>query len=334
MPARALRGVNLGAWLVLEKWMTPSVFAGTDAGDEWSLSQTPGARDKIERHRQSFISEADFAWIKTHGLDAVRLPLGHWTLEEKAPYFSGARHVDDAFEWARKYDLQVLIDLHGAPGSQNGWDHSGHAGPLDWPQPENVAATVRALEIIAERYGNHPNLWGLEALNEPRWDVPLDTLKAFYQTAYARVRAQMPDDRAFVMHDGFRPFEWGGFMDGDGFQNVVLDTHIYQAYTEEDRKRSPSDQVRRALDRAREVEKIGAQKWPIVGEWSNAIAWDAVKELAPLQRELLTRGYGAAQIMSYERAHGWFYWSLKTENPGEWNFRAMVERGFLPSNFA
>ena len=29
-----LRGVNLGGWLVLEKWMTPSLFDGTAAADE------------------------------------------------------------------------------------------------------------------------------------------------------------------------------------------------------------------------------------------------------------------------------------------------------------
>ena len=333
-PSRAVRGVNLGAWLVLEKWMTPSLFEGVEAGDEWSFSQLPGARAKLEAHRDNFVTEKDFAWIKSRGLDAVRLPIGYWTLEENAPYISGARHVDDAMKWASRHDLQVLIDLHGAPGSQNGFDHSGRAGELNWTQPANIAATVRALEIIAERYGNHPNLWGIECLNEPRWDVPLETLQAFYLAAYPRVRKHLPGDRAFVMHDGFRPFDWKGFMGGPEFNNAVLDTHIYQAYTDDDRKRSPQDHVIKAYDRARELGEIENQKWAIVGEWSNAIAWDAVKNLPPLQRELITRGYGAAQLSSYETSHGWFYWSLKTEGAGEWNFMDMVERGLLPANFA
>ena len=29
-----LRGVNLGSWLVLEKWMVPSLFEGLAATDE------------------------------------------------------------------------------------------------------------------------------------------------------------------------------------------------------------------------------------------------------------------------------------------------------------
>ena len=123
-------------------------------------------------------------------------------------------------------------------------------------------------------------------------------------------------------------------MEGPEFENVVLDTHIYQAYTDDDRKRSPADHVIKAYDRARELKEMGAQKWVIVGEWSDAIAWDAVKNLSPLQRELITRGYGAAQLSSYETSHGWFYWSLKTEGQGEWNFMDLVERGLMPENFA
>lgn len=33
-----IKGVNLGNWLVLEKWMSPGLFAGTEAEDETQLS--------------------------------------------------------------------------------------------------------------------------------------------------------------------------------------------------------------------------------------------------------------------------------------------------------
>ena len=29
-----IKGVNLGNWLVLEKWMSPELFEGTEAEDE------------------------------------------------------------------------------------------------------------------------------------------------------------------------------------------------------------------------------------------------------------------------------------------------------------
>ena len=58
-----LRGVNLGGWLVLERWMTPRLFAGTDAKDEYSFMQTPDAKEKINKHRDTFITEDDFRWL-------------------------------------------------------------------------------------------------------------------------------------------------------------------------------------------------------------------------------------------------------------------------------
>ena len=32
-----IKGVNLGNWLVLEKWMSPALFDGTTADDEYYL---------------------------------------------------------------------------------------------------------------------------------------------------------------------------------------------------------------------------------------------------------------------------------------------------------
>jgi aryl-phospho-beta-D-glucosidase BglC (GH1 family) len=35
------------------------------------------------------------------------------------------KYVNFALDMAEKYELDILVDLHGAPGSQNGQDHSG-----------------------------------------------------------------------------------------------------------------------------------------------------------------------------------------------------------------
>ena len=80
-----LRGVNLGSWLVLEKWMVPDVFRGTKAPDEYSLCLALGsqAKDRLNRHRETFITAADFRWIKDCGLNTVRLPVGYWALRRR-----------------------------------------------------------------------------------------------------------------------------------------------------------------------------------------------------------------------------------------------------------
>ena len=40
-----LRGTNLGNWLVLEKWMQPAMFAGTDAEDEAGMDDGDSDED-------------------------------------------------------------------------------------------------------------------------------------------------------------------------------------------------------------------------------------------------------------------------------------------------
>ena len=49
-----VKGVNLGNWLVLEKWMSPALFEGTTAEDEYYLprqlsKEVYEARIKIHR---------------------------------------------------------------------------------------------------------------------------------------------------------------------------------------------------------------------------------------------------------------------------------------------
>jgi glucan 1,3-beta-glucosidase len=50
-----IKGVNLGNWLVLEKWMSPEFFDGTTAEDETHLCKELSDVAKTERlkvHRQ------------------------------------------------------------------------------------------------------------------------------------------------------------------------------------------------------------------------------------------------------------------------------------------
>jgi glucan 1,3-beta-glucosidase len=154
-----LRGVNLGGWLVLEKWMTPSLFDATDAVDEYTFMSTPDAAARLQSHRETFITESDMAWIAEQGLDLVRLPVGHWVLGGDEPYLGAAGLLDAAMDWAATYELAVLLDLHAASGSQNGQDHSGRVGPRRWYRERSHREhTHAALAALATRYANHPTL--------------------------------------------------------------------------------------------------------------------------------------------------------------------------------
>ncbi|HVU27557.1 MAG TPA: glycoside hydrolase family 5 protein [Verrucomicrobiae bacterium] len=332
-----LRGVNLGGWLVLEKWMVPSVYRGTDAEDEYSLCLKLGdaAAARLNKHRETFITAEDFRWIKEHGLNAVRLPVGYWALEAPKPYVSSDRFIDFALEQAQRNDLKLLLDLHGAPGSQNGWDHSGRSGEIGWDKdPDNIKETVRVLETFAQKYGNHPALFGIELLNEPRDVIPVEILKNFYQEAYAAIRKYANPNVAVVFHDSFRAMAWKDFMKPPEYANVLIDTHLYQSFSEADRRRNAQEQIIFALNRKSALDKMQQEELPtFVGEWSLALPNRSLDDLSAFQGDLVNNAYADAQLLSFESTRGWFFWSYKLEHDSEWNFRHCVNRNWLPETF-
>ena len=252
-----IKGVNLGNWLVLEKWMSPRLFDGTTAEDEYYLPRqlsrdTYEARIKV--HRSEYISERDFATIKRLGLDAVRIPLPYFIFGDREPFIGCIGELDKAFAWAEKYGIKVLIDLHTAPLSQNGFDNGGICGVCKWSQtPEEVTFVLNVLEKLAKRYGQRESLWGIEPINEPitepMWsamNIParypavdrelaegsapntLEFLRQFYTDAYNRIRPHIRDGAFVVFHDGFQLNVWKDFLTQKKFQDhVVLDTHQY-----------------------------------------------------------------------------------------------------------
>ncbi len=332
-PTQTVRGVNLGGWLLLEKWIAPGVFDGIQSPDELRFSLDDGGAARLREHRESFITESDFRWIAERGLDAIRLPVGYWILEGDQSYVAAPDILDRAFVWAQKYGLGVLLDLHGAPGSQNGRDHSGRNGPLEWTSAANIARTIEVLDAFARRYGRHPSLIGLGLLNEPSVHLPLDVITEFSTRASAQIRPHLAPDVAIVMHDAFRPLEWRAFAE-TAPANTLLDAHLYQCYSDADKKRDFNQHVARAaIDRAQLLEEMQKQLPAIVGEWSLCLRGSGVDENGAFARELGYRAYAAAQLLSYERSRGWFFWTYKTESRPEWSLRDCVERGWMPDSF-
>ncbi|MDO4305548.1 MAG: cellulase family glycosylhydrolase [Eubacteriales bacterium] len=256
-----VKGVNLGNWLVLEKWMSPALFEGTTAEDEYYLP-TQLSREvyeaRIKVHRSEYITERDFGRIKAMGMEAVRIPVPYFIFGDREPFIGCIGELDKAFNWAEKYGLRILIDLHTAPDSQNGFDNGGICGVCKWSQePEEVEFELSVLERLAKRYGTREGLWGIEVINEPvledMWEcanVPerypaVDTKKAegsrgntvefirqFYLDAYDRLRKFLPEEKYVVIHDAFHLKMWKDFMREDKYKNVVLDTHQYLTVAE------------------------------------------------------------------------------------------------------
>ena len=357
-----LRGVNLGGWLVLEKWITPSLFAGLKAVDETSYCVELGeaeATRRLHHHWNTFITRDDFVWLERAGINAVRLPLGHWLFGKDYPEhrsYKGLRYpfvvggldiVDQVFQWAEEFGLRVVLDLHAAPGCQNGFDNGGIKGVCEWHTNEDfINYSLDVLERLAQRYAEHPALHGIEVLNEPRWDIPTDLLKRYNSDAYQQIRRHCPPERVTVVfHDGFRNFrEYAGFLQEPQFRNVAIDIHRYQCFARDDIDLDIFGHIRKsAVDLRNEADEIIRESGYQVycGEWSLGLdskvvsIWaegpfnHALEAMDEFQMAAAYRGYASAQLLTFEQYAGWFFWTYRTETTPEWSYRNCVDQGFI-----
>lgn len=258
-----LQGVNAGGHLIVEKWMTPELFEDCDAEDQWTLDQTDGAREKLEKHWDTYFTKDDFQAMKDWGLNAVRIPIGFWAYDnDDTPYLKGAdKYLERMIEWCREIGLWVLVDCHGSPGSQNGFDNSGHSGKAHWQSGNNLDRSTEVLKTMAAKYGSMEYadvVYGIELANEPiSWDENnLDVTQKWTKQAYKAVRqAAANKDLTIVMHDGFMgPSEWqevgealnSQYSSSTSASRFAVDTHLYQNQVEEDKNLTQSEHIDKA----------------------------------------------------------------------------------------
>ncbi|WEW58890.1 beta-glucosidase [Emydomyces testavorans] len=366
-----IRGVNLGGWLVLEPWITPSIFeqAGEGAVDEFTLCQLLGgnARSRLQAHWNSWITRDDFFRMAAAGLNYVRIPIGYWAVIRLngEPYVDGQLEVlDRAIQWARETGLKVMIDLHGAPGSQNGFDNSGRRGDVHWGTGDTIQQTLRAIRSLAERYAKISDVvTAIELMNEPfpQRGVNIDQLKQFYYDGWGTVYDSNPQT-LIVISDAFQtPTSWNGFMTAaNGFPNSILDTHHYEIFDTNLITWTIDQHVDLAYSFGRDqVSKT--DKPTIIGEWSGALTdcakylngrgqgarYDGtfpgsyrvgscagksvgtVAGLSPQDKQNIRR-FIEAQMDAGDMGAGWVFWTWKTEGAPEWDMQQLIQGGVFP----
>ena len=239
-----IRGVNLGGWLSIEPFITPSLFNSYQPNenivDEWTLSTKLGpsnAASTLEKHYSQFITEQDFQEIQAAGFDHVRIPFSYWavTTYPSDPYVPKIswRYLLRGIEYARKYGLRVNLDLHALPGSQNGWNHSGRQGTINWLNGTDGALNgQRSLDLHTQiatffaqpRYANIITIYGL--VNEPKMtELPLPAVVQWTTSAAQNVR-KAGINCSIAFGDGFLGLtHWQGQL--QGIPGLVLDAHEY-----------------------------------------------------------------------------------------------------------
>ena len=145
-----------------------------------------------------------------------------------SPYIPGAwPYLLQALNWAKSYGLHVIVDLHGAPGSQNGYDNSGQRtnNPVWATNDANVNRTLEILSVIADNIGGMIDV--LELLNEAagftntQW---ASVIRQFWLDGYDIVRNATGPGMKIMIGDAFLGVQsWENFLQYPSAQGVMMD---------------------------------------------------------------------------------------------------------------
>ena len=228
-----LRGTNAGGWLVQEDWMNP-----TNASDQKTMMTTltnrfgASKRDElVSTYENNYWTTQDFDNCAEMGMSVIRLPFTYMNLcDDNGNLKSNAF---DRLDWfvqnCSQRGMYVILDMHGAFGSQNGMDHSGEIndGKQLYYNQSNKDKTLNLWKKIAEHFKGNPAVAAYDILNEPgikaaatyslHWD--------FYNEIYNTIRSK-DSNHIIIMESCWdadnlpRPSQYG-------WTNVAYEYHYY-----------------------------------------------------------------------------------------------------------
>ncbi|KAH0826810.1 glycoside hydrolase family 5 protein [Lanmaoa asiatica] len=364
---RKQRGVNLGCWFVLERWIAETPFAHAVPPGQSDLDVAKGshAKEILERHWDTWITNKDFEWLAARGINAVRIPIGYYhlcSLDHSLLSGTDFHGLDSIFEgaWirlvravetAQLHGIGVLFDLHSAPGKQNQDSHSGTSSPtVLFTSRSNLELTVRVLRTLlsalrslrAEHDPPISNIIGIELLNEPK-PSSHSTLKNWYEKAIRELRV-VDWGLPIYISDCWMSDDYAHFVKSlpESTAPICLDHHLYRCFTQADISMPAAQHSISLMDPNAPTPQTfarvagileGAGGALVVGEWSGALNPGSLQGSIN-EREERAR-YIAAQLALFEQyCAGWFFWTYRKQYHGDqgWSFRDAVEAGVFPGH--
>ncbi len=189
-----LRGINLGGWMLIEDYMIGLPWT------EWKIREQflrvlgeEKYKAFFDAYDESYIAEADIAFLAQQGFTMVRLPFNYRSFEsDLAPgkwIAAGFSQLERVVSLCRKHRMWVLLDLHAAPGAQARDQNAGSAygEAYLWNYQHFMDRTVALWKEIASRYRGDATIAGYNIICEPvTRDV--DLLNRFYASAIRGIR--------------------------------------------------------------------------------------------------------------------------------------------------
>ena len=263
-----LAGSNVGNMLLQEGWMSP--FSAGPKKDENgnqikekngtyqypefteeeflnALKENPNCGEEnidtwTSYYYSKWFNEFDFKKMKELGLNTIRLPF-YWRnilndysegLTRKSEQVA-FKLFNEYLELAKKYDMYIILDLHGAPGSQNGYEHGGvlqEKGELYYNE-DYIKATVDIWDYISDYYTNTrkdlaPYIASYDIMNEPCMVKDKNTTKPVWEIfdkCYDAIREN--NDKHVVTFCGVWDFSGLPNPKDYGRENVQYQYHWY-----------------------------------------------------------------------------------------------------------
>jgi len=247
-----LKGTNLGGWFIMEPFMTPIDSGGTYNTDQYSmmmeLSNRFGVtteRSLVQTYEQNFITTSDLDNIQNAGLNVVRIPIW-WGMffslsspSQSTFRSDGFTVLDSIINACASRGIYVILDLHGAVGSQSGDPDTGQANAggsstgVYFSNTSNQALTTWlwgqiATHYAASNFGNAATIAGFDLLNEPTGGTQAQVI-AQYNALYTAVRNADPNRMIFLETIDSASWSMADFPSpsSQGWSNVVYSTHTY-----------------------------------------------------------------------------------------------------------
>ncbi|EJT98284.1 glycoside hydrolase [Dacryopinax primogenitus] len=344
---RKQRGVNLGSWFVLERWITESPFrqAAPPAQSDYDVARGSSAKQILEQHWDAWITSDDWKWMNERGINSVRIPIGFYHLcgldqavldgTDFQPFcgtFEGAwRRIAQAIFTARQHGIGVLLDLHAAPGKQNGDAHSGQTGSVRFYEEHNLSATLRALRLLVSYVKDIPNVVGVQLVNEPQNHA---RLPPWYSSTLGSLRSITPNLPLYI-HDAWDTHQYAELAGSRNYW-VIVDHHLYRCFTSDDSHKSGDEHAKSLRDPnqmtwfSEAANKCRGNL--VVAEFSAALNPGSLHGDVG-EQDRLRRVFTRAQLDLYERiCGGWWFWTLKKEAGWDagWNLKNATTAAIMP----
>ena len=197
-----VKGINLGGW----------------------LSQC----EYTNEHYDTFIKEEDIKTVSQLGVDHIRVPFDYELLETESgePIPGNYRYLDNCIEWARKYGLNVILDMHKTAGYSfnDAYKESNNLFNFEPLQSRYINLWTE----VAKRYGKHSDMVVFELLNEIVEEVFAEPWNKLSYRTITEIRKHAPDTKIIIGGINWNSLNGLVLLDKPYDSNIIYTFHCYE----------------------------------------------------------------------------------------------------------